>query len=132
MKSHIKENISKRIIIRYSLFQIPGLIIIFIVLVFIKRWIEIPSIVFWGIILAWVVKDIVLFFYTWGAYQVEKKDRMIGMHGITMDNVIESGYISVNGERWRAVNQGNEPVEKGKTVRIHDRKGLTLFIKEIK
>jgi membrane-bound ClpP family serine protease len=128
----MKDKISKGLIIRYSLLQLPGLLFLFVVLIFIQRWIVIPGIIFWGIILAWAVKDVILFFYTWRAYVWKKKDEMIGMQGVAIEKIIESGYIIVNCEKWLAVNHGDEHVEKGDTVHIHDRKGLTLFIKGMK
>ncbi|MFC1838450.1 NfeD family protein [Thermodesulfobacteriota bacterium] len=127
----MKSNISKKVIIRYSLLQLPGLLFLVVILLFIQRWIVIPDIIFWGIILAWVAKDVILFFYTWKAYEWKKKDKMVGMQGVAMEKIIESGYIFVNNEKWLAVNHGDEPVEEGETAHIHDRKGLTLFIKKI-
>ena len=56
---------------------------------------------------------------------------MIGMQGVTMEKIIKSGYIIVNSEKWNAVNHGDKPIEKGDTVLVYDRKGLTLLIKDI-
>lgn len=128
----MKSNISKNIVIRYSLLQLPAIIFLFVVLIFIKRWIVIPDIIFWGIISCWIIKDVILFFYTWRAYEWKKKDKMIGAHGITLEKLITSGYIIVNGEKWYAENQTDSPIEKGQKVFVYDRKGLTLFIKDIK
>jgi len=125
----MKPSISKNIVIRYSLLQLPGLLFLFVFLIFIQRWIVIPEIIFWGIILVWVIKDVILFFYTWKAYDWKKKDTMIGMHGTATGRIIKSGYITVNGERWNAVHHGDGPIEKGQKVLVYDRKGLTLFIK---
>lgn len=126
----MKKNIPKKVIIRYSLLQLPGIFFLIVILILVKRWIVIPDIIFWGIIAVWVVKDIILFFYTWRAYEWKNKDKMIGAQGTTMEKIITSGYIIVNGEKWHAVNHGDEPVEKEETVHIHDRKGLTLYIKK--
>jgi len=131
-KLQIKEKVTKGLIIRYSLLQIPAILFLFVALIFIQRWIDIPDIIFWGIILAWIVKDVVLFFYTWRAYEWKKKEKMAGMQGVALERITESGYITVNSEKWLAVNDGEGPVEKGETVHIHDRKGLTLFIKGMK
>ena len=126
----MKDKVTKGLIIRYSLLQLPGILFLFVGLIFIQHWIVIPGMIFWGIVLVWVLKDVVLFFYTWKAYEWKKKDKMIGLQGMAMEKIIESGYIIVNCEKWLAVNHGDEPIEKGESVHIHDRKGLTLYIKK--
>ena len=130
-KLQIKGNVTRGLVIRYSLLQLPGIVFLFVALIFIQRWIDIPDIIFWGIISVWIAKDVVLFFYTWKAYEWKKRDKMIGMQGVAMEKIIESGYIIVNNEKWHAENHGDESIEKGETVQIHDRKGLTLYIKKI-
>lgn len=128
----MKRNISKKVIIKYSLLQIPGILFLFVALIFIQRWIDIPDIIFWGIISLWIAKDIVLFFYTWKAYEWKKKEKMAGMRGVAVERITESGYIIVNNEKWLAVNHGDETIEDGEKVLIHDRKGLTLYIEKMK
>ena len=125
----MKEKITKRTVIRYTLFQIPGLGILFIVMLMIRNRMTIPSIIFYGIISAWIVKDIILFFYTWKAYIPEKDDIMVGKRGIALERIIDKGYISVNGEQWNACNSVESPIEKGQEILVVERKGLTLFVK---
>ncbi len=127
----MKSNISKYIVIRYSLLQLPGIIFLAVTLIVIQRWIVIPGMIFWGILICWAIKDVILFFYTWRAYEWKQKDKMIGNRGITIERIIRSGYIYVNGEKWYAENHSGSPIDKGQKVFVYDRKGLILFIKDI-
>ena len=124
----MKEKITKGTIYRYTLFQLPELVILIVVLLLIGHWIAIPLIIFYGIISAWVIKDIILFFYTWRAYIPEKDDVMIGKRGITLERISDKGYISINGERWNALNGSKSPIERGQEILVVKRKGLTLFV----
>lgn len=89
----------------------------------------IPQWVFWGIVILWVIKDVVLFRYTWCAYDWEHQPPLIGTTGITVDRLAPSGYVRVGGELWRAeVAKGESPIEKGMMVRVRDVKGLALIV----
>ena len=124
----MKDKITKGTIIRYTLFQIPELAILIIAMILVKHWVAIPYIIFYGIIFAWVLKDLILFFYTWKAYIPEKDDIMIGKHGITLERITDKGYININGEQWNALNRSDSPIEKGQEILVVERKGLTLFV----
>ena len=124
----MKDKITKGTIIRYSLFQIPELAILIIVMIFVKHWITIPYKIFYGIVSAWVIKDVILFFYTWKAYIPKKDDIMIGKRGITLERITDTGYITINGEQWSALNRSESPIEKGQEILVVERKGLTLFV----
>ena len=125
----MNEKITKRTVIRYILFQIPGLGVLVLVMLMIRSRINIPAVVFYGIISAWIAKDIILFCYTWKAYIPKKDDIMIGKKGIALERIIDKGYITVNGEQWKAFNSVESPIEKGQEILILERKGLTLFVK---
>ena len=124
----MKEKITKGTIIRYTIFQLPGLAVLIVVLLLAEHWIVVPDIFFHGIIFVWVVKDIILFFYTWQAYIPKKNDIMIGKRGITLERIIDTGYITINGEQWRALNKSDSPLKKGQEIRVLERKGLILFV----
>ncbi len=124
----MKEKITKGTIIRYSLFQLPELAILAAALFLLKQWIQISDIVFYGIISGWIVKDIILFFYTWKAYITQKDDIMIGKRGIVLERIVDTGYININGEQWNALNRSDSPLEKGQEILVVERKGLTLLV----
>lgn len=119
-----------RIVIRYILLQLPGLILLVLVLIFIQRWVLIPAWVFWGIIIIWAAKDIILFRYTWRAYDWDPKKPLIGARGIARDRLAPSGYVQVRGELWRAeVFGGAPPIESGMNIRVKGIRGFTLLVK---
>lgn len=118
-----------KIIIRYSLLQLPAIILLVIVLLIIQNWVRISPLLFWGVIIIWVSKDIVLFFYTWTAYDWEHRDKMINTYGTALEKISNVGYILVNGEKWKAELAEGEPVvEKGQRILIKARKGLILHV----
>ena len=92
---------SPRIILRYTLLQLPELAVLVLVLMLIRRWINIPAWSFWGLIVCWVVKDIILFPFLWRAYDCDDehvKNSMIGLQGFAADRLAPSGYIRIRGE----------------------------------
>jgi membrane protein implicated in regulation of membrane protease activity len=118
-----------RIVIRYILLQLPGLVLLVLVLIFIQRWVLIPAWVFWGIIILWVVKDAILFRYTWRAYDWDPKNPLIGARGIARDRLAPIGYVKVGSELWRAEVAGDSPpIESGMNVRVKAVRGFTLLV----
>jgi NfeD-like C-terminal, partner-binding len=52
-----------------------------------------------------------------------------GEVGVTRERLAPIGYIRVRGTLWRAeLAGGGPPLEAGKTVRVQDRRGLTLIV----
>lgn len=123
---------SARIITRYTLLQLPALALLLMALVLVQRWIDIPEWIFWGSIMCWIAKDVVLFFFTWRAYDTSgaRADRsMVGARGITQNRLAPSGFIHVRGELWKAEVWGaSRPIEIGEKVKVRDMKGLTLIV----
>lgn len=120
-----------RIVIRYTLLQIPAIVLLVLILIFVQRWVVIPAWIFWGFIILWVVKDVVLFRYTWRAYDWDGGDKnlLIGAIGIAKERLAPSGYVKVGGELWRAeVSGGNLPIESGMNIRVKGVRGLTLLV----
>jgi len=130
-----KEKYSLRLIIRYSLLQLPGIALVIGIMFLVKRFVDIPFWLLWFIPLAWVAKDIILFPFVWRAYDWDQKDKglsIIGMHGIVSDRLKPTGYILIRGELWKAEAMEKELViEKGQKVRVHGIHGLTLHVKPV-
>ena len=126
------EGWSTRIILRYSLLQLPALALLLMALVLVQRWINISDWVFWGSIMGWIAKDVVLFFFTWRAYDTTAARpgrSMVGARGITQNRLAPSGFIHIRGELWKAeVWGGGRPIEIGEKVKVRDIKGLTLIV----
>jgi membrane protein implicated in regulation of membrane protease activity len=121
-----------RVILRYTLFQIPSLVILILTLVIIRTWFNLPGWLTGLCITVWVLKDIVLFPFVWRAYDPETRGhskRMIGKQARVVERLAPRGYVELHGELWRAIiGQGKSPVEKHASVRVLDVKGLTLLV----
>ena len=127
---------SLRLILRYVLYQIPGILALVLVIVLIRRWVEIPGWVAWGIVLLWVIKDAVLFPFVWRAYDRRGSDKllsMVGQEGIVTQRLNPDGYVRIRGELWQAEVIGQEdPAEKNQPVVVQAVSGLKLFVKAVK
>ena len=126
------KGIPYRVIVRYTLLQIPSLIILIAVLILVRHWFDFPEVLIWILGSLWVIKDAVLFPFVWQSYdQNLKYDRfsMIGKKAIVTRALSPSGHVKVGLERWRAeVSETNSPVPKGQTVRILSVQGLKLRV----
>ena len=121
-----------RVILRYTLFQIPSLVILILSLVIIRTWFNLPGWLAGLCISVWILKDIILFPFVWRTYDPEPgrhSKRMIGKQARVVERLAPHGYVELHGELWRAmVQQEESPVEKYATVRVLDVKGLTLLV----
>lgn len=124
------------IYLRYLLLNIPGLAAVILILILIQNWVVVAEWLFWSIIGFWVVLDLVLFPFTWRAYDWDRAGQsrsMVGEHGIAKERLAPSGYVQVHGELWRAelIDDGL-PAEKGQIVKIVKMDGLTLYVEPLK
>jgi len=124
---------SSRIVLRYTLFQIPSLALLAVILWVVRRYVDLPQWFFWGFMLLWVVKDAVLFPFVWRAYdrsQERSLQKMIGKKGVAKERLDPSGYIQVHGELWKAeLMEGSPPVEEGEPVRVEGIRGRVLLVR---
>jgi membrane protein implicated in regulation of membrane protease activity len=122
-----------KILIRYILLQIPGTVLLALILVQVNNWIELPQWIIWFIVAIWVAKDIILFPFVWSAYDWHYQDEtrsMIGKRGVAKERLAPSGYIQIYGELWKAkIIEGNRPIEKGEGVLVEDMQGLILLVR---
>ncbi|MBN1930107.1 MAG: NfeD family protein [Desulfobacterales bacterium] len=127
-----KNCLSPRILIRYTLLQLPESAVFILVLILIRRWINIPDWSFYGLIAFWIFKDIIFFPFVWRAYDCDDqqaKHSMIGLQGFAADRLAPSGYIRIRGELWQAEVSGNDSmIEKGQPVRVLAIDGLKLLV----
>lgn len=121
-----------RILLRYALLQLPGLVLLVLILVFVQRWVDLPAWVFWGSTAIWVVKDAILFPFVRRAYDWDHPqgvNSMVGARGIAKERLAPLGYVQVRNELWKAeLMEGNLPLEKGERVRVEGVHGLRLFV----
>ena len=118
-------------VLKYALLQLPALALLVVGLVLLKKWMTIPSWIFWGIILLWLLKDLILFRFTWRSYESRGKENpMIGLIGKTEERLNSSGYISVKGELWKAELMHGGTVEAGQEVIVRKSKGFSLVVEK--
>ena len=124
----MKKPWSSRIVIRYTLLQLPALAVLVVLLVLAERFIDLPLWFIWGLMGLWIAKDIALFPLTWRAYDqdhAKAESSILGARGIAEERLDPSGYIRVGSELW----QGDAPsIEKGEGVRVQGIRGLTLLV----
>ncbi len=103
-----------------------------LVLVVVRRWVELPSWFFWSCIACWVLKDVILFPFVWRAYDWDRAGNahsMVGLRGEAVEQLAPTGYVRVRGELWRAEVVGERRlIEAGETVAVRGSRGLTLLV----
>jgi len=127
-----KGECSARVVLRYSLLQIPELAILVFVLLLVRPYLDMPPWLCWAIVALWVIKDVALFPFVWRAYvggDAGRTHSMVGELGRARERLAPSGYVLVRGELWKAeVKDGNPAIEKGEAVRVRGIRGLTLIV----
>lgn len=125
---------SPRIIIRYTLIQLPGIVLFLLIMMALRKWIGMPVWLIWAGSVLWIAKDIILFPLLWRAYAQDSSkgiNPLIGKQGITKERLDPSGYINVEGELWLAeITECSPPIETGKRVLIRDICGLKLTVEQ--
>jgi membrane-bound ClpP family serine protease len=123
---------STHALVKYTLLQLPVIVLITIVLFVMRQWVTIPVWLIWCIIGLWTIKDIVMFPVVWRSYDQSRPEdptSIIGMRGITKDRLAPEGYVQVRGELWRGeVMKDSPPIEQGEYVRVIEIQGLTIFV----
>jgi len=123
---------SLRVILRYSLLQLPIIILLIILLIFSYGSDIISSTVMWIILVLWIIKDLVLYPFLWKAYDTRYQQRhtiIVGLSGTVNDRLDPESYIVVKGEFWHArTDRESGVIEKGEKVKISGMNGLTLIV----
>jgi len=129
----MKRRWSTQALVKYTLLQLPIIVLLTTVLLVIRQWVDLPLWLIVGIIALWAVKDIAMFPVVWRAYDQSRPEDatfIVGMQGIAKDRLAPSGYIRIRGELWRAeVMEGGKPIERGKRVLVMGIEGLTLLVR---
>ena len=119
-------------LLRYTLFQIPDLILLSLALAAAARWWGLPLSTSFLIVGLWIVKDVLLYPILKVAYQTEgpnASDRLSGAIGIAKEALDPRGYVRVGSELWRAELRGaRTSVGAGERVRVIEVRGLELLV----
>jgi len=123
---------SARVVLRYALLQVPFTALVIVVLIWVRKWVDLPIWFICGLFAFLVIKDIVLFPFVWRAYDPDSPaltNTMEGARGIAINDLHPSGYVEIGAERWQAeVIEGSPPIRRGQRVRVHGIRGLTLLV----
>lgn len=122
-----------RLIAKYILLQLPGYVLLILLIVLMRRTVEISPLAGWGAFCLWVLKDIALFPVLGRYYDpAYHRDRfsMVGQKGVVKKSLSPKGVVRVRGELWRAkAMDPDAPVDRGRRVVVHRLEGLTLHVK---
>jgi membrane protein implicated in regulation of membrane protease activity len=121
-----------QVLFKYILLQVPGAVLLVALLLLFGRWTDLPAWFFWGLILFWILKDIIMFPLVWRAYESpspEFLNPLFGAKGVAKEPLDPAGYIQVRGELWRSELKEKGPaVDRGEGVRVQGISGLTLLV----
>ena len=126
--------ITRKIIIRYSLFQIPSLLIITLLVFTVNHWYILDNAIIVMIILFWILKDILIFPFVWKAYSHKDRDKsktILNQHGVAVDSINPKGFVKINGEIWQAeLVELNDPINQGQPIEVVEIDGLKLKVRK--
>jgi membrane protein implicated in regulation of membrane protease activity len=122
-----------RVLLRYWLLQLPGTVLLLLILVLLRARLDIPSWVFWGIVASWVAKDVLLYPLVWRSYDAAypvTAHSLEGAYGVATERIDSTGYVRVRGELWRAeLTNGAPPIDKGERVLVETRRDFILLVR---
>lgn len=120
---------------KYTALQVPAAALAGLVLWLTWRYGVLSAWLAWAVFLIWIAKDVALFFYLWPAYEPSSEEgplSPVGLEGEVLGDM-KAGYVRVRvrGETWRARPEtGRASPRPGQRVRVVDRKGLLLIVRE--
>jgi membrane protein implicated in regulation of membrane protease activity len=124
-----------RIVLKYFLLQLPGIIFLAVILWWAWQWFNVPDYLIWMTLLIWVGKDVVLFPFLWRYYDsklIPDRFEMVGRQGTALSDLNPKGTVQINGERWKAViSEADVPVVAGDRIQVTEIKGLQLVVKPL-
>jgi len=123
---------SAKVMLRYALLQIPFTALVSVVLILLRKWVDLPIWFVCALVALLVIKDIALYPLVWRAYDPDSSaltDQMEGARGIAIEDLHPTGYVEIGAERWQAeVTGGGPSIRRGQRVRVRGIRGLTLLV----
>ncbi len=124
-----------RTITRYTLFQIPDLILLSLGLAAAVRWWGLPVFAAYGLVALWIAKDVIMYPILRVAYESGGSSGVDGIHGalgVVTQPLVPSGYVRLGSELWKAeLVPGGETVAVGSAIRVVEVRGLTLVVEPV-
>jgi membrane protein implicated in regulation of membrane protease activity len=119
---------------KYALLQLPGFLLVALLLAGAVRWWGISTHVALCLLALWVLKDIALFPLLRVAYEPSGgqggAEALVGARGVAKGPLAPTGYVLVGAEHWRAelASGDGETIPSGAPVRVRAVRGLTLIV----
>jgi len=124
----------RKIIIRYSLFQIPSLLVVIFLIFTVNHWYPLGDLLKIVIILLWALKDILMFPFVRKAYSQKDRDKsksILGETGVAIEVINPKGFVKIRGEIWQAeLTENDIPILKGDRVEVVNIDGLKLKVQK--
>lgn len=123
-----------RVIARYIAFNIPGLVLVSIVVFLLQHWNIISVGLAWLLLALWMIKDAVLFPFTRTAYEDPPSSGpqgLVGSEGVASTDLDPKGLVVVQGERWQAFTRDGGLIERHRSVRVCDTRGIILVVERM-
>lgn len=124
-----------RVLLRYLTLQVPGWILALVVLLAVRRWVDLSVPLAGGILALLIIKDFLLYPFLRGAYAAEGRhgtELLVGAQGVVTEPITACGYVRVRGELWRAEpTDATPPIPTGSRVVVVAARGLTLIVRPI-
>jgi len=124
-----------RTLVRYTLFQIPGLILLGLALAAVVRWWDFPVFAAYGLVAVWIAKDVIMYPILRIAYEAggtSGVDAIHGALGVVTQALVPAGYVRLGSERWKAeLASGSQAVSVGSAIRVVELRGLTLIVEPV-
>jgi len=124
---------NRRTVLRYTMLQLPGVVLVGMVLWGVHAISGISERMTWALLLFWIIKDTLLFFLVWPAYQVTDGDgwySLNGLRGEVRKALQPEGVIRIRGALWKArVENESEVIPVGTQVEIVGREGIRLIVR---
>jgi membrane protein implicated in regulation of membrane protease activity len=116
----------------YVILQLPSLALLILILILVRRWIDLPEWLVWSFVAIWAAKEVMMFPFVWRSYSQRIRGgttSLIGARGTAEERLDPSGYVRVNDELWRArARKGTRHIRQGENVRVRGIDGLTLVV----
>jgi membrane protein implicated in regulation of membrane protease activity len=120
---------------RYLLFQIPGWLVVSLILWLLVGWAIVPLWAAVAFFAAWLIKDLAVYPWVHRAYRIGEKtgtERLIGAKAIAQERLDPEGYVKLNGELWKArVDSHQQSVPAKTVVKVQAARGMTLIVERV-
>lgn len=119
-------------LLRYAVFQVPGLIAVALLAYLLWRFAGLPSWLAAAAVLLWAAKDAAMYPLVHRAYEQPPHGAaaLIGRRGVVRRRIAPRGTVGFGVELWNAESADRTSIESGAGVVVVATRGLTLVVEE--